>query len=77
MKCAGISIVVVIGICYELEVGLLDINDVMFVMKCEYSMWLSRLALWPSTMKNGCRLALWPSIMCKVGYVDVDWLSDR
>ena len=38
MKCVGISIVVVIGIYYELEVGLLDINNVMFMMKCEYNM---------------------------------------
>ena len=38
MKYEGIRIVVVIGIYYELEVGLLDINDVMFVIKCEYNM---------------------------------------
>ena len=62
MKYVGISIVVIIGVYYELEVGLFDINNVMFMMKCEYSMWLSWLTLWPSTRRN----------------VDfVDWLCDH
>ena len=38
MKCNGIRTVVLIGIYYELEVGLLDINNVIFVIKCEYNM---------------------------------------
>ena len=92
MKCNGIRIVVLIGIYYELEVGLLDINDVMFMMTCEYNMWLSRLALWPSTRRNvdfvdwlyGHRL--WEMMIMLIGFMTinnvecvdyVDWIYDH
>ena len=77
-KCNGIRIMVLISIYYKLEVGLLDINDIIFVMKCEYNMWLSWLALWPSTRINVdfidwlCDHRLWEMMIILIGFVTIN-----
>ena len=74
--CDGIGTMVVNSIYYELEVGLLDINNVVFMKKCGYDVWLYRLALWPSSMRN---------VITSIGFITidyekcdyVDWLCDH